>query len=294
VYAETDNEWLTSFCRKYLQNFYVCMAKILNWREIAPWHGACVHHSFYPNRAFSSHSTWDQKGFSVILAAFNSVLLICALSVTLASVARASPITIAFTAMIGTGNDLDAGNVFNEGYGANLAGQVIVGSLSIDPVSLTERCGAGGACYGDFGAGAVSVSFTLNGITSTVVSTGTLGYFANVSGGLVSIEDPSDGGYNYLAVGAASPDGMMEQSIGVLFNNATRFSAFGGGDPSVAIESLDSIGGGWGLVKGGITLLSPVEHLDATILTIDVPEPGGLVLLGAALVGLGLVRRKMA
>jgi hypothetical protein len=234
-----------------------------------------------------------EKGFTVIFAAFRSLLLICALSLTVSSVASADPITIAFTAMVGSSNNIDIEDVFGEGYGANLADQVIAGSLSIDPASLLQRCGAGGACYGDFGAGRVSVSFTLNGITSTVVSTGTLGYFGNVSGGSVSIADPSDGGNNYLAVGAASPDGMVEESIGVLFNNATLFSAYGGGDPAAAIDSLGSIGGGWGLVKGGITFLSPVEHLDATILTIDVPEPDDWALLGVGLVGLGLVRRQI-
>jgi hypothetical protein len=214
----------------------------------------------------------------VILAAFRVLLPVCLLLLTLSSVARADPTTITFTAMIGSSNNIDTLDVFGEGYGADLSGQIISGSVSIDPASLSQRCSAGPACYGDFGAGAVSVSFTLNGITSTVVSTGMLGYFGNSSGGSVLICDPADGGDNYLAVGAASQDGMVQESIGVLFNDATLLSAYGGGS---------------GLVKGGITFMSPVEHLDATILTIQVPEPAGLAVLAIGLAGLRIARRKI-
>ncbi|HEY4173277.1 MAG TPA: PEP-CTERM sorting domain-containing protein [Rhodopila sp.] len=229
----------------------------------------------------------------MIVAASRFLLPVCAMLLALSPAARADPTLIAFTAMIGSGNNIDTGDVFGEGYGADLSGQIITGSISIDPTSLTQQCPSGGACYGDFGAGAVSVSFSLNGITSTVVSTGTLGYVGNSSGGLVSINDLANGGDNYLAVGAASPDGMVQQSIGVLFNNATSFSAYGDGDPAAAIGSLDSIGGGSGLVEGGITLMSPVEHLDATIMSIDVPEPAGLAVLAVGLIGLRIVRRKL-
>jgi hypothetical protein len=235
-----------------------------------------------------------KEGLPVFVAASRFILLTCALSLTLSAVARANPTTIAFTAMIGSGNNIDIRNVFGEGIGANLTGQVIAGSISIDPGPLTELCGAGGACYGDLGAGAISVSFTLNGVTSTVVSTGRMGYFGGRSGGSVVISDPSDGGFNYLAVGATSADGMVQESIGVLFNNATLFSAYGGGDPAAAIASLGSIGDGAGLVSGGITFMTPTEHLDARILTIDVPEPSGLGLLGVGLAALRTARRKMS
>jgi PEP-CTERM motif len=39
--------------------------------------------------------------------------------------------------------------------------------------------------------------------------------------------------------------------------------------------------------------MTPVEHLDARILTIEVTEPASLVLLGAGLAGLAATRRKV-
>lgn len=216
-------------------------------------------------------------------------LLLLMLALGAASPVFAGSVTVNFTAVVGSSNDIDSGNVFGEGAGANLRGQVITGSITIDPPALNEVCNEGSACYGDFGGGAVSVSFSLNGMTSTVVSGGTQGYFGNRSGGSLSISDPAHGLDNYLGVGATGRDGMLQQSIGVLFNAATVFSA--SADALVAVDSLDSIGSGFGLVKGGITLLSPIEHVDATILSIDVaatdvPEPAGVVCFGVGLVAL--------
>ena len=235
------------------------------------------------------------------------------MTLAIALPAHSAPVTIEFTAIIGTSNSVDTENLFGEGFGANLAHQTIVGSAIIDPAALTEVCSGGGACYRDFGAGAISISFTLNGITSTIVSKNIPGSFIPRAAGSVSISDPADGGSNYLAIGATGPDGMVQQSIGVLFNNATLFSAYGNGDPAAAVASLANIGGGGGLVSGGITLLTPIEHLDARIVSIDVPEftgptlssdasnptidvsePAGLALFGFAVGGLAMVRRKRA
>lgn len=216
--------------------------------------------------------------------------------------AHAAPLTIDFTATIDSSNNVDTVGVFGEGYGANLTGQVIGGSITIAASPFVQACATGDACWGDFGAGAIIMSFTLNGVTASVTSTGTLGFLGNRSGGSVSITDTTNGGSNSFEIGAASPDGMVEETVGALFSISTLFNAYGGGDPNAAIGSLDAIGLGTGLAWGGITYLSPVEHLDATIDSIvaiqqattsnDIPEPSEFGLLGLGVAGLLRARRR--
>ena len=88
----------------------------------------------------------------MILAFSRLALLIYVLALTLSAAARAEPVTIHFTARIGSGTSIDTGDVFGEGLGANLAGQVITGSVTIDPASLTLVCDGNGAYYGDLAA----------------------------------------------------------------------------------------------------------------------------------------------
>ena len=101
----------------------------------------------------------------MVLTMFRRILLTGALIAALSTGARADPITIAFTAQIGSSNNVDSQNIFGEGFRADLASQIITGSVSIDPVALTQKCSSGGACYGDFGAGSITVS-SFGGFTS--------------------------------------------------------------------------------------------------------------------------------
>jgi hypothetical protein len=71
----------------------------------------------------------------------------------------------------------------------------------------------------------------------------------------------------------------------------TSFDVSGNGDPGTAIDSLGVIGNRSGLGKGDITYMNPLEHLDATILTIGIPEPAALSLFSAVLLLLVRVRR---
>jgi hypothetical protein len=57
-----------------------------------------------------------------------------------------------------------------------------------------------------------------------------------------------------------------------------------------AIDSLTRIGDGAGLAKGGITYMSPIEQLDAAIISMGVPEPATLPLFAIALLLLARVR----
>jgi hypothetical protein len=225
----------------------------------------------------------------MILIKSRIILLAAAMAFLSAGSCLAAPVMIRFTAAIDTGNSIDAADIFGEGAGADLAGQIVSGAVTIDPAALTALSVSGGASYGDFAAGAISVTFVLNGVTSTVVSTGTLGYFGDRSGGALSVSSLGNGGNNYFAVGATSADGMVQQSMGALFDLAVLFEA--SADPDAAVASLAAIGNGAGLVKGGITYMNPIEHLDATILTIEIPEPREIIWFGPALILLIAARR---
>ena len=210
---------------------------------------------------------------AVRLAAIVLMLLMSPLT----TAARAD-VTLNFQARIGTINNIDISDIFHEGAGANLQGQIITGTATVETAGLVQRCGSGGACYGDFGAGSVSISFTLNGVTSTVVSTGTMGYYGYSSGSSVSIMDPAagHGGYNNFEIAADSPDGLLQEQIGAMYNPQAAFSAYGGSvsapDPTRAVDSLATLDQGQ-MVWGGITLLTPIEHLDAQLLDVSVPVP---------------------
>lgn len=239
---------------------------------------------------FVSRSIMERASI-VFAVKIRFVVLLATMTLFHVAASHAYPTVVRFTARVGTSNNIDMANTFNEGYGANLTGQIIYGSITIDPGPLAGLCASGGACFADFGAGALAVSFTLNGMTATVVSTGTLGYFGGRSGGSLAVNSLGSGGDNYLAAGVTSPDGMVQESLGALFNNATLFDA--AASPVFAVSSLSTIGAGAGLVAGGITYMNPVEHLDATILGIDVPEPGAVPVFGMALMMLSAARRML-
>ena len=65
------------------------------------------------------------------------ILLAAALALLSAGSCLAAPIMIRFTAAIDTGNSIDAADIFGEGAGADLTGQVVSGTVTIDPAALT-------------------------------------------------------------------------------------------------------------------------------------------------------------
>lgn len=205
-------------------------------------------------------------------------LFLCGiLALAAATPAMAGPIVIHFAAKVQSGADRD--NLFQYGANADLAGQILTGSVSVEPEPMIAVPAGAGAAYADFGAGAITFGLTLNSVSLTIVSTGTLGFGGSRSGGELTIEDIGHGGYNYMDVGATSPDGMTQLTLSALFAPSVAFSA-------ASIPSLGAIGGGRGLTAGGITLMTASgEHISATLLSVDVPEPGSLpVLLLAAAV----------
>ncbi len=204
--------------------------------------------------------------------------------VLFAAPASAGPVVIHFTASIQSGTD--PANLFGEAADPDLAGQILTGSVSIDPAAMTPASESDGISYGDFGAGAVSVSVALNGMSLNAVSSGTIGYFGNRSGGEVTVGDLADGGYNYMDAGASTPDGMVQVSLSALFNRSVALSA-------ASVGSLAAIGDGKGLTVGGVTVMTASgEHVTAALLFMSVPEPASWSILLLASAVLLFVRNR--
>ncbi len=192
--------------------------------------------------------------------------LVCGLAYIIATILDASPLPVYLSPTISTGNDIDRDNRFGQGFAPNPTGQAEFGSVTIDSSRLTEVC----ACDRD--SGAMSIDVNWDRIANSEVSENRPGSFIVRAGELGAIGDPAEGGYNNMALAAASdPDGVAPEPIGYRLDTATRSLTFGGTSPWAAIYSPAGVSAYVGLAGGNLTLLTSTEQAVATISSVDIP-----------------------
>jgi len=193
--------------------------------------------------------------------------LVCGLAYIIATILDASPLPVYLSPTISTGNDIDRDNRFGQGFAPNPTGQAEFGSVTIGPGSLTEVC----ACDRDNGA--ISIDVNWDRITNSEVFENRPGSFIVRAGELGAIGDPAEGGYNNMALAAASdPDGVAPEPIGYRLDTATRSLTFDGSGPWAAIDSPAGVGAYLGLAGGNLILLTSNEQAVATLPSVNLPS----------------------